>query len=334
MPIITTQNGESFKAPQDTPIIQAAANAGLQIPYSCKTGRCSTCRCKVLSGETMAFGPETGLSEAEIVEGWIQACVRYATSDLVLEVEDIPGFAMPPVKTLPCRINTLDRLRSDVIRVSLRLPPSAEFEFLPGQYISVIGPGGINRSYSLANAQSEDKLLELHIRAVSGGAMSDYWFKKAKINDLLRFTGPQGTFSLRDVAGLNLVFLTTGTGIAPVKAILEGLSFLSEEKRPQTVTVICGARVKEDLYFNVLSIPGNHTFIPVLSRAGNDWQGARGYVQDALLRMDGDLTNTAVYACGSIAMIQSAKEVLVSSGLSDNRFHSDAFVCSANNSFT
>ena len=106
-------------------------------------------------------------------------------TDLSLDVEDLGGFALPEAKTLPCRINCIDKQAPDVVRVVLRLPPTTHFSFIPGQYIDVIGPGGVRRSYSLANACVADKQLELHIRAVEGGAMSQYWFGQAKANDLL-----------------------------------------------------------------------------------------------------------------------------------------------------
>jgi CDP-4-dehydro-6-deoxyglucose reductase len=70
--------------------------------------------------------------------------------------------------------------------VVLRLPPAVTFNFIPGQYIDVIGYGGVRRSYSLANAPKTDNTLELHIRAVENGAMSHYWFNQAAVNDLLR----------------------------------------------------------------------------------------------------------------------------------------------------
>ena len=144
-----------------------------------------------------------------------------------------------------------------------------------------------------------------------------------------RLRGPLGTFFLRDVAGVDLVFLATGTGIAPIKAILESLPGLQPDQRPGSVTVLWGGRVASDLYLDIGSIPGEHRFIPVLSRAGDDWAGARGHVQDVLLGLRPDLGNTAVYACGSDAMIHGARDALLRAGLPERRFHSDAFVCSA-----
>ena len=211
MPTISLGSGAEFEASVGSLILDAAEKSKVTLPYSCKTGRCSTCKCKVISGKTRALHPETGLTEQEKAEGWILSCVRAVETDVHLEVDDLGGIALPAHKTWPCRISEIKPLAPDVVRVLLRLPATADFRFIPGQYIDVIGLNGIRRSYSLANATFADKLIELHIRAVEGGAMSNYWFNHAKPNDLLRLNGPLGTFFLREMAGLDLIFLATGT---------------------------------------------------------------------------------------------------------------------------
>jgi CDP-4-dehydro-6-deoxyglucose reductase len=329
MPTVTLSSGKQFQSDQGQSILEAAGKAHISLPYSCKSGRCSTCKCQVASGVTEALQPESGLSEQEKAEGWILSCVRTALSDLSLAVDELGE--LPPVKTLACRVHALQKMASDVAMVTLRLPPTAQFEFLPGQYIDVIGAAGIRRSYSLASANAKEKMLELQIRAVDGGAMSNYWFDQAQVNDLLRFTGPLGTFFLRDVADIDLIFLATGTGIAPIKAMLESLPALSAGERPKSVTVVWGGRSAQDLYFPVGDLAGEHRFIPVLSRGGPAWTGATGYVQDALLALQPDLTRAAVYACGSDAMIHSAQARLIDAGLPAHRFYADAFVCSGTN---
>lgn len=331
MPTITLSSGKIFFAERGVPILEASLKAQVILPYSCKSGRCSACKCKVNNGTTRALQPESGLTEQEKAEGWVLSCVRTVETDVLLEVEDLGGIELPAAKTWPCRISEITFLAPDVIRVLLRLPPTADFRFIPGQYVNVIGPNGIRRSYSLANGSFAERVLELHIRSVAGGAMSDYWFNHAKANDLLRLHGPLGTFFLRETAGIDLFFLATGTGIAPVKAMLEAMEHYSPELRPKTVTVLWGGRQTQDLYFNAADIPGAYTWIPVLSRPADDWAGPRGHVQNVLIDKKPDLTNAAVYACGSDAMIHGAKTCLVGAGLPLERFYSDAFVSSGTN---
>ena len=329
MPYVHLSSGKNFEATNDISLLEAATKSGVSLPYSCKTGRCSSCKCRVLRGETKALVAELGLTEMEKAEGWILSCARTAATDLVLEVEDLGDVLLPEARTLACRISSLDKLAPDVIKVILRLPPNTIFNFIPGQYIDVIGPGGIRRSYSLANAPKAGNSLELHIREVENGAMSQYWFNQSAVNDLLRLYGPQGTFFLRNIAKRDLIFLATGTGFAPVKAMLEALPSLAADQQPASITVMWGARHEHDLYFDVAGLPGIQKYIPVLSRAEATWKGERGYIQDALLRHIFDLRNGAVYACGSDAMIHSAKSTLTAAGLPSQHFYSDAFVCSS-----
>lgn len=330
MAIIHLSSGRDFTVESGVSLLDAASSAGIVWSYSCRTGRCSTCKALVRRGQTRSLADETGLSPEEIEGGWILTCVRTAETDVELDIKDLGGITLPQPKTLPCRIVELEKLAPDVVRVKLRLPPTSAFSFMPGQYIDVIGANGLRRSYSLANASHLEKLLELHIRAINGGAMSDYWFNHAKTNDLLHLKGPLGTFFLRGCANTDVFFLATGTGIAPVKAILESLTQMHEEQQPRSLTVLWGGRKPEDFYIDITAIPGNHRYIPVISRPNENWTGAKGYVQDILLSTAPDLSNATVYACGSNDMIREAKKLLFNAGLPMARFYSDAFVISGN----
>lgn len=324
---VNLKNGKKFKSGNNFSILDSAALSGVFIPYSCNTGRCSTCKAKVISGQTEALVSEIGLTDTEKMDGWILSCARSALSDLILDVEDLGRTTLPVTKTLVCRINRIEKLAHNVLKVVLRLPPDTVFDYIPGQYIDVIGPNGVRRSYSLANAPREDKTLELHIREVESGVLSQYWFQQARVNDILRLNGPLGTFFLRDVAQRDLIFLATGTGLAPVKAMLESLPNLAIDEMPQSVTLFWGGRQLHDLYFDVMTLQGNVTYIPTLSRE-TTWPGEHGYVQDVFLRRKFNLGNCVVYACGSDSMIRSAKVALTAAGLPGRHFHSDAFVCS------
>lgn len=330
MAIICLSSGREFAVESGVTLLDAASSAGIVFPYSCRTGRCSACKALVRRGETRPLTDETGLADEEIKAGWILTCVRTAETNVELDIEDLGEIRLQPPKTLPARIAELEKIAPDVLRVKLRLPPTSDFCFIPGQYIDVIGVNGIRRSYSLANKIYSEKLLELHVRAVDGGIMSEYWFNSAKINDLLRLNGPLGTFVLREHASTDIIFLATGTGIAPVKAMLESIADIPKRQQPRSITVLWGGRKPKDFYIDIAAIPVEHRFIPVLSRPYDGWIGAEGYVQDVLLSTVADLRNAAVYACGSINMINSAKQLLFNAGLPLNRFYSDAFVISGN----
>ena len=329
MPIITLTTGQQFSARYGETVLDAALRNGVTLEHSCRIGRCTSCKGQVLSGSASTRHGELGLTLSERAAGWILSCVSSATTDLVFDARYLGGVTLEPARTLPCRILALERLTADVMKVTLRLPPSSNFICLPGQYIDVIGHGGLRRSYSVANAVLASQRIELHISKVDGGLMSRYWFDQAKPDDLLRFNGPLGTFFLRGAAGMDLLLLATGTGIAPIKAILEGLVGAQTSDLPRSVTIFWGCRFASDLYWNPVTLSSNHRFVPVLSRADASWAGARGHVQQAVLVAAPDLGNAAVYACGSYAMIQSARTELVAAGLPKNSFYSDAFVSSS-----
>lgn len=325
---VTLASGSEFDAGPDVPLLEAGEREGVRLAYSCRTGRCSTCKAQVASGSTTVLHEETGLEPGEAEAGWILTCVRAAETDVVLAQDNEVPFDLPRPSTQPLRLTTLERVSEDVLVVTFRLPPSARWTYHAGQHVEIIGTGGVRRAYSLASAPGSG--LELHVKRLPGGVLSDYWFDAAAPDDLLRLYGPLGTFVLRGT-DRPLVFLATGTGVAPVKALLEQLRGL---ERPPSVRVYVGARTVEDLYWTLQDLPpgtwpAEWAFVPVLSRPGPDWQGRTGYVQHALLADVPSLGDTDVYACGSEAMIHDARRLLIDAGLDPRRFFSDAFVDSS-----
>jgi len=333
MPIVTLANGTRFEAGSGTPMLDAALAQGVVLEHSCRTGRCGTCKARLVSGTAAALRPPVSLTDAEIAQGWVLTCAHEATSDAGLDIEDLGLLAGISARVVPARIDALERVAPDVMRVHLRLPPRSELRFLAGQYVDVTSPAGIHRSYSIASDPAAPGRIELQVRRVDAGHLSAYWFERAQPNDLLRFNGPRGTFFLRPVAGLDLVFLATGTGVAPICAMLRQVAAMAPQERPHSVSLYWGGRQRADLYLD----PHEHLpalrYVPVLSREDAGWGGARGHVQDVLLhdvaqgRLRG-LAHCAVYACGSDLMIHGASRALADAGLPPRRFFSDAFVSS------
>lgn len=323
MPNILLSNGVSFECGLDETILDASRKYNIAIEHSCASGRCGICIAPVLSGKTFAIKPEESLTLESQKIGNILTCCRVPVTDVSLDVEDLGEIGSIPVRTIPCRISSLKQLNNDVIQVILRVPPNSNFKFVAGQYINLIDKG-IRRSYSLANAEQLDGNLEIQVKRVSQGLMSEYLFTRARQNDLLRIEGPLGTFSYRVDDSENVVLMATGTGIAPIKAIIESLEKSPDDK---IIYIVWGGRVLEDLYMDLGAANLKHTFVPVLSRERIE-NSYFGYVQDAVLDLGLDLKKTTVYACGSETMIKDACDVLVQNGLMRKRFYSDAFVSS------
>lgn len=324
---VTLETGRSFPADPAATILDAARNAGVTLEYSCRTGRCGICKAPVVSGTTTVLRVEESLSDTEAAAGLILTCCRAATSDLTLDIEPLDRLAGLEIKTMPSRIVTIDRLAPDIVKVVLKTPPTSPLQFLPGQYVDVLADG-VRRSYSLANAPRADGLLELLIKRYPGGHLSAYWFERAQPNDLLRIEGPFGTFFLRDEAPESIVFLATGTGIAPVKALLEELAADPTRAARHRISVFWGNREAENFCWDPVALGMDVGFHHLLSGADATWRGAKGYVHDAAVRQGIDPANTVVYACGSDAMIASARAALLTLGLPAKRFFSDAFVSS------
>lgn len=324
---IRLKNDKVFKCDTNTTIFDAANNQGIVLEHSCLKARCRSCVTKVLSGATIGVEDELVLTEAEKTDNYILSCNAKPISDLLLDIEDLNKSVIHEKKIVPAKVNAIEYLCIDVVKISLRLPPTVVFEFTAGQYVNII-KGNLKRSYSIANKPAAGEPLEFYIKKFSNGLMSKYWFEECVVNDLLRIEGPIGSFFLRETTKENIILMATGTGIGPINAILEQL-FIDQDKFTKKIFwVFFGARHEEDLFWKP-KINSNLTinFIPVLSRSKNNWNGERGYIQEIVLKKEIDLLNAQVYACGSGPMIESARQLLTTNNLPVNQFFSDTFIC-------
>jgi CDP-4-dehydro-6-deoxyglucose reductase len=322
---IKLKNNKIFTCDKDSTIFEAAKKSNIVLEHSCLSSRCRSCVVKVLSGKTINTEEEMVLTQEDKNGNFVLSCNAKPLSDLELDIEDLGKIKLFEKKIIPSKISVIEKLTDDILKIVLRLPPNSNFNFNSGQYVNII-KGNITRSYSIANCSDNKNQLEFFIKNYDNGLMSSYLFKEAKINDLLRLEGPIGTFFLRDSSFKNIIFLATGTGIAPIKSILEGLDKSYEQYQNKNFWVIVGARYQEDLFWKPNLKNLHIKYIPVLSRQVNDWNGEKGYVQDIVLNQQINLENTQVYACGSNNMINSAKELFIKNNLKENNFFSDAFV--------
>jgi CDP-4-dehydro-6-deoxyglucose reductase len=322
-----TLNNKSFFCSNDTTIFQAAKESKVLLEHSCLNGRCRSCMVKILEGSTKSNFEYSCLTDAEIHAGYILTCTNVPTSDLKLDVEDLEGLELMPIRTLPVKIDSINRVSEDVIHLILRFPPNSDFNYIPGQYINLI-KGSIKRSYSIVYTCKKLNIIELYIKNYLNGEMSTFLFNTAKVNDVLRIQGPIGTFYLRKPKYNNIVFLATGTGIAPIKSFLEQMSNNFREYENISIHLFWGGRYKKDIFWYPDYPKLNIKYFSVLSREDKSWSGERGYVQNVALEKSIDFRFCQVYACGSMAMIDSARQILIKNGLNDKDFYSDIFVSS------
>lgn len=322
-------SGTEFSVNDDKTILESAIESGVYLEYSCMNGSCGTCKSKLIQGKLKNGSVNAsvdGLSGKDIQEGYILTCQAIADSDIELEAEFYPELSNIKKSVQPCKVEDLCFPDDDIVIIKLRLPPTAKFEYLPGQYIQLIVKGN-RRSYSIANAHSSYQGIELHIRKVENGLFSDFLFNELKLDQLLRLEGPLGSFFVRENKA-PIIFLAGGTGFAPVKAMVEDL--ISKQSR-RDIYVYWGAS-KVPLFYSDLPEKWEREksivrYVAVLS-ADDDWIGRKGLVHEAVLEDFNELKDFDVYACGSPAMIEIARTSFVLKGLKKSNFHSDAFVSS------
>jgi CDP-4-dehydro-6-deoxyglucose reductase, E3 len=328
-------SGHSFEVPEGKNVLQAGLDAGLQMPYSCRTGVCRTCRGTIREGKVdYGMVHPTYLPESDKAKGYALLCQAQPLSDLVVEVRELAGLAGIRPRLIPCRIEKLEKPAPDVAVMGLRLPMNENFRFVAGQYVDILLKEQKRRSYSIAVPPKPEGVtyLELHVRHTPGGLFTDHVFSKAKLRDILRFEGPLGTFYLREDSDKPVVMVASGTGFAPIKAMCEAAF---EKKLGRPITLYWGCRAKRDLY--MLDVPAGWSragfkFIPVLSDATPEcqWTGRTGFVHRAVMQDFPDMSGVQVYACGAPVMVDAARADFSSQcGLPAEEFFADSFLTEA-----
>lgn len=320
---IKTIEGKEFESVDSVSILNSALNSDLIFEYSCKTGQCGVCKTTLLEGGVIELQSQVALTDHQRKSNQILTCCCAPKTDVLIDAEDLSALHGVETKTLPARINRIYKHTANIIEVILRLPPTANFKFLEGQYLDVLH-NSIRRSYSIASTSSQ-KEITLLIKRFENGKMSDYWFNHAKENDLLRIEGPKGTFFLRDDLK-PLLFLATGTGIAPIMSILNILDENPDYQQQHSITVYWGNRYSEEFVWQPEFENLKIDFIQVCSKPDQNWEGEVGYVQNIAMQRQSDLEKYVIYACGSNTMIRTAKQLFTEKGLPENQFYSDAFV--------
>jgi len=328
-----------FTADAHQTILDAAMAADILLPYSCRAGSCSTCKGKVLSGSVEdTVNVRHVLMEDEIAEGYTLFCQARPQSDLVIEAHQVRLATDLHIRKLPVRVIALEKLADDVMHVTLQLPAADPFRFYPGQYLDILFKDGSRRSYSMANAPGEDNRVELHVRHMPGGMFTDTVFgaaeKPLKVRDILRVEAPLGSFFLRDDSVKPIVFLASGTGYAPIRAILQQMA---AQEMPRPAVLYWGGRRPADLYLDAEAQAFAQTlsgfrYVPVLSDAlsGDNWQGRTGFVHHAVMQDLPDLSGHQVYACGAPIMVEAARRDFVQQcGLPEEEFFADVFTSQA-----
>jgi CDP-4-dehydro-6-deoxyglucose reductase len=328
--IILQPSGLQFSVEAGETVLAAALRQGYVLPYGCKSGACGSCKGKIVSG-SVDYGTyqKKALTDEEKAQGKALFCQAKPLTDLVVEARVIGAAKDIQIKTLPCRIQKMARAADDVMVLQLKLPANEKLNFLAGQFIEFLLKEGKRRSFSIANPPHAADLIELHVRHVAGGQFTDHVFGKMKERDILRFEGPLGTFFLREESQKPIVFVASGTGFAPIKAVIE---YMQHKGIQRPATLYWGGRRPKDLYMNEIASRWPLKYVPVISDAlpEDNWAGRTGFVHRAVMEDFPDLSGYQVYACGVPIMVDSARKDFVEKcRLPEDEFYADSFTTQA-----
>lgn len=326
--ITNRASGQAFDARADETLLTAALRQGIMLPYSCRNGTCASCKCRLVEGEVeYPFNPPAALNPDELADGAVLACQAVARGDLTIQADEIQQVADIPVRLLPARVERIDALTPDVRRLRLKLPGGQRLQFLAGQYMDILLPGGKRRAFSIASAPSEPDFIELHVKYVDGGGFTGHVFEGMQPGEILRLEGPLGMFFVRLDSPRPVLMLGGGTGFAPLKAMIEDLIHAGD-RRP--VRLYWGVRSERDLYARALvtEFSREHPdfeFIPVLSEPDPSWTGRQGFVHEVMLADHPDLTDWEIYMSGPPVMVHAARRAILAAGGDEEHLHYDSF---------
>ena len=336
--IILQPAGRSFEVPRDEAILPAAIRQGIGLPYGCRDGACGSCKSKLIEGRVIHGAHQLkALSLAEEEAGFILTCCATPQTDCVVEARSVPGAGEHPVLKMPSRVLSIHKPAPDVAVLRLQLPANQNLQYRAGQYVEFILRDGARRSYSMANAPhllGSPPAIELHLRHMPGGRFTDHVFGAMKEKEILRMEGPFGSFFLREDSPKPMVLLASGTGFAPIKALIEHLQHKGIQ-RP--ATLYWGGRRPRDLYMHdwclrtAAEMPSLR-YVPVVSDAlpEDGWSGRTGFVHRAVMQDFPDLSGHQVYACGAPIVVDSAQaDFIARNGLPADEFYADSFTSEA-----
>ena len=331
-------SGRSFQVETGETLLNAGIRQGIGMPYGCKDGACGSCKCLKLSGE-VSLSPyqAKALSEQELAQGWVLTCRAQALSDVVLESKQVTSVGAHPIKKMPVRVAAMKQLSHDVMQIILQLPATETMAYHAGQYVEFLLRDGSRRAYSIANAPhtlvAGAPQIELHLRHMPGGKFTDHVFGSMKEKDIQRIEAPYGSFYLREDSDQPIVLLASGTGFAPIKALIEHMQH-RQIHRP--TRLYWGGRRPADLYMHdwvMAQLPTmpQLQYIPVVSDAlpEDAWQGRTGFVHAAVLQDTPNLADHQVYACGAPVVIDAAQRDYTAHGLPTESFFADSFTSEA-----
>ena len=198
--------------------------------------------------------------------------------------------------------------------------------FKPGQYVSIkVADTRIN-SYSIADHESAENF-GLLIDTNPGGPGSKY-FENLKVGDKISYLGPFGIFTYKEDGAKNLLFLGTGSGVSPLRCIIDDL--LKVQKVQTPITLYLGLRFPSDVFWkeyfeNLEKEYPNFHYVLAISKPDETWTGKTGHITDLVAQDFPDASECSAYLCGNKLMVEETTNILLSHNCKKERIYSEKF---------
>jgi len=325
MPIIAFE-GKEYESEPDESILDCLTRHGVSVKYSCRSGVCQTCIMVATEG-TPPEKSQAGLKDVLKTRNYFLACACVPKSDIGI---DRPDSNLIEIETT---VTSVDLLNPEVVRLRLARPEN--YNYYPGQFLNLFNPAGIGRSYSIASLPTEDGFLELHIRRIPGGQVSEWVHSVIKIGDLVRITEANGDcFYMPSNHEQPILLIGTGTGLAPLYGIARDAI---RQGHSGSIHLYHGSRTldghtsPDGLYLvdelTTLAQSCDHFYYhPCVSR-GLVPEGMRhGRANDLALDDHKKLSGWRVYLCGREDMVKATKQKSFLAGASLQDIYADPFL--------
>jgi len=318
MPTIRFE-GQDYFCAEDESLLDSLARHGVMLPSACKAGACQTCLTRALKG-TPPASAQQGIKDTLAAQGYFLACMCKPTDDLEIGLATVsPRFEVSLLEK--------ELLNESVVRLRLALPEG--FSYRAGQFINLIRAGDeLTRSYSLASTPSEP-FLELHVKRVPDGRMSNWLFDDVNVGDPLSFFGPAGDcFYLPGDLERPMLMAGAGTGLAPLYGILRDAL---EQGHSGPVHLFHGSLATPGLYLidELRALADSHasvSYSPCVLHGDAPAGGEQGNITEIPARVLGSLSGYRVYLCGDPPIVNALRQKSFLAGAGMQDIYSDPFV--------
>jgi benzoate/toluate 1,2-dioxygenase reductase component len=308
-------------------VADASYRSRINIPLDCRDGVCGTCKSFCESGqyELGDYVPDEAMTEDEEAAGYVLTCQLFAKSDLVINIPVTSDIAKAGASAHTGEIMVIEQVSETSTYFSIRLDDRGALGFLPGQYVNIVVPGtDQTRSYSFSSGPHADEVAFL-LRNTPTGALPTYLRERAKVGDRIEFTGPLGSFYLREVKR-PLLLLAGGTGLAPFLAMLDKLGGGDVE---QPVHLVYGVTndadlVKIDELERYAKQLPNFTFTCCVADEGASYAN-KGYVTRYIEPQHVNGGEVDVYLCGPPPMVDAVRGWFEGQGIAPLNFYYEKF---------